>query len=83
MVHNQRAPKSAKKTQKKLVRKTNNILKQTKKKTIQQNISLEKLKQLSNFSGNLNAFTMFDSKNELMKSSIILSKSVSIKSPYI
>ena len=47
MVHKQRAPKSAKKTQKKLVRKTNNILKQTKKKTIQQNISLEKLKQLS------------------------------------
>ena len=47
MVHKQRAPKSAKKTQKKLVRKTNNILQQTKKKTIQQNISLEKLKQLS------------------------------------
>ena len=47
MVHKQGAPKSAKKTQKKLVRKTNNILKQTKKKTIPQNISLEKLKQLS------------------------------------
>lgn len=47
MVHKQGTPKSAKKTQKKLVRKTTKRLKQTKKKTIQQNISLEKLKQLS------------------------------------
>ena len=46
MVHKQGAPKSAKKTQKKLVRKTNKGVKQTKKNT-SQNISLEKLKQLS------------------------------------
>jgi phosphoribosylaminoimidazole carboxylase (NCAIR synthetase) len=50
MEHRQGSPKSAKKTQKKLVRKTNKRLKQTKKYTINKNkkpdISLEKLKQL-------------------------------------
>ena len=46
MVHKQRAPKSAKKTQKKLVRKTNKRLKQTKKNK-NPDISVEKLKQLS------------------------------------
>ena len=46
MVHKQGAPKNAKKTQKKLVRKTNKRLKQTKKNK-NPDISLEKLKQLS------------------------------------
>ena len=46
MVHKQGAPKSAKKTQKKLVRKTNKGVKQTKKNK-KPDISLEKLKQLS------------------------------------
>ena len=49
MVHKQAAPQSAKKTQKKLLRKTNKRLTQTKqtKKNKSQNISLEKLRQLS------------------------------------
>ena len=46
MVHKQGAPKNAKKTQKKLVRKTNKRLKQTKKNK-NPDISLEKLQQLS------------------------------------
>ena len=45
MVHKQGTPKSAKKTQKKLVSKTNKGLKQTKKNK-NQDISVEKLKQL-------------------------------------
>ena len=45
MVHKQEAPKNAKKTQKKLVRKTNKRLKQTKKNK-NPDISLEKLQQL-------------------------------------
>ena len=46
MVHKQGTPKSAKKTQKKLVRKTTKRLKQTKKNK-KPDISLEKLQQLS------------------------------------
>ena len=46
MEHKHGSSKSAKKTQKKLLRKTNKRLKQTKK-NISQTISLEKLKQLS------------------------------------
>lgn len=45
MVHKQGTPKNAKKTQKKLVSKTNKRLKQTKKNK-NQDISVEKLKQL-------------------------------------